>query len=100
HERARALVARRKRMSALASIDTNRATALANLHRYEAADRMYARAARTYLRMGEEAASLITEYNRAYLQYLRGRFQRSVQELSDLQTRFARLGNERHVALC
>ena len=98
--RARPVAARRKRMAALAAIDTNRATALANLHRYDAADRIYARTARTYRRLGEEAAALVVEYNRAYLQYLRGRMRRAVDELAALRVRFHEAGNERFVALC
>src|SRR5437763_1919438 len=67
---------------------------------FEQSDSMYERAER----LSEELqlANLLAQasYNRAYLQYLRGRYSEALHSFSRLRPRFERAGSQRHCALC
>src|SRR5437867_13002123 len=70
------------------------------LGEFEQSDHMYERAEEL---SGElELAHLMAQasYNRAYLQYLRGRYSEALHSFSRLRQRFERAGSHRHCALC
>ena len=85
---------------ALAQTCNNLGNVLSMLDQFEQSDSMYERAER----LSEELqlANLLAQasYNRAYLQYLRGRYSEALHSFSRLRPRFERAGSQRHCALC
>jgi len=85
---------------ALAQICNNLGNVLSMLDQFEQSDNFYDRAEK----LSEELklADLLAQasYNRAYLQYLRGRYSEALHSFSRLRPRFERAGSQRHCALC
>jgi len=100
YARARRIIARRDAGGVLATIDMNRATTLTNLERYDQAERLYRRVRRAYEARGVHAMVLRTEYNHAYLRFVRGQFHDALQRFRALRAEFDRIPDRRHVALC
>jgi CHAT domain-containing protein len=84
----------------VAATDTARANAYTNLFHFARAERLYRRCAEHFRSRGQIATALQVEYNHAYLAFYRGRFQDSLARFAAVQREFAKLGDERHVALC
>src|SRR5213594_719006 len=85
---------------ALAQTCNNLGNVLSMLDQFEQSDNFYDRAEK----LSEELklAHLVAQasYNRAYLQYLRGRYSEALHSFSRLRQRFERAGSHRHCALC
>lgn len=78
----------------------NLANALADIDEFEKSDEMYAIAIQLSQKLGWTDLSIQAEYNRAYLQYLRGRYSDALDAFSRLRVEFEKAGSLRHYALC
>ena len=84
----------------IAKTSLNLANILSNIDQFEEADRLYeeCRELSEQIRLHELATQ--AGYNRAYLQFLRGRYSESLNSFGRLRERFDISGSERHSALC
>ncbi|HEY2383650.1 MAG TPA: CHAT domain-containing tetratricopeptide repeat protein [Terriglobia bacterium] len=78
----------------------NLANALADIDEFEKSDQMYAASIKLCHKLGWADLSIQAEYNRAYLQYLRGRYSDALDAFSRLRAEFEKAGSLRHYALC
>src|SRR5438132_1880107 len=70
------------------------------LDQFEMSDNLYERAEKLSQERKLDDLSAQASYNRAYLQYLRGRYSDALHSFSRLRARFERAGSQRHCALC
>ena len=85
---------------ALAQTFNNLGNVLSMLDQFEQSDNMYERAEKLSEELNLADLSAQASYNRAYLQYLRGRYSDALHSFSRLRSRFERAGSQRHCALC
>ena len=85
---------------ALAQICNNLGNVLSMLDQFDMSDNMYERAEKLSQELKLADLSAQASYNRAYLQYLRGRYSDALHSFSRLRPRFQRAGSQRHCALC
>src|SRR5438876_1221717 len=85
---------------ALAQICNNLGNVLSMLDEFEQSDNLYERAEKLSQELKLADLSAQASYNRAYLQYLRGRYSDALHSFSRLRARFQRAGSQRHCALC
>ena len=84
---------------ALAQSYLNLGNALASIDSFEKADEMYEKSEAVSLDVGMLDLCAQANYNRAYLHYLRGRYNDALQSFARLRQRFEQSGS-RHYALC
>ena len=82
-----------------AVLAANRANALEACHRYRAAERGFDAARRLFRAAGAEHSSAQVEYNAAYSQLLRGRYDAALRGYARTEEVFERLGDDRHLGL-
>ncbi|MDA1195412.1 MAG: CHAT domain-containing protein, partial [Planctomycetota bacterium] len=99
-DRCRRVLRRTAKRATITGIDTNRATALTNLERYDQAERLYRRVIREHEASGVHAMALRAAYNHAYLVFVRGEFHRALRQFRALREQFLQAGDRRHVAMC
>ena len=80
------------------ALAANRANALEAVHRYRAAERHFEAAGSAFTDAGADHTVAQVEYNRAYGEMLRGRYQDSLRRYAGIADVFERLGDERHLA--
>jgi tetratricopeptide (TPR) repeat protein len=85
---------------AIAVSTFNLSTSLADVDQFEKSDEMYAKAIELSERRGLTDLATQANYNRAYLQYLRGRYSEALDSFSRLRLKFEAAGSWRHLALC
>jgi len=78
----------------------NIANALAEIDRFDKSDEMYLRSIEMSRKLGMTDVWTQANYNRAYLQYLRGRYSVALESFSRLRNNFEAAGSLRHAALC
>lgn len=99
-DRGRSVLVRSAKRSVITGIDSNRATALTNLERYDQADRLYRRVIREHEAQGVHAMSLRAAYNHACLKFVRGEYHQALRQFRTLRRQFVQIEDRRHVALC
>jgi tetratricopeptide (TPR) repeat protein len=87
-------------MSALAMISANCANVYSCLDDFRQAQDAYQRAYELATDQEMELTAARAKYNLGYLQFLKGDYHQALHEWHEGLNRFARLGDERHVALC
>jgi CHAT domain-containing protein/tetratricopeptide (TPR) repeat protein len=85
---------------ALAQTWNNLGNVLSMLDQFEQSDNLYERAEKLSDELKLVDLSAQASYNRAYLQYLRGRYSDALHSFSRLRPRFKRAGSQRFCALC
>src|SRR5262249_27037343 len=78
----------------------NLGNVLSNLDRFEESDEMYARAITLSQDLGMTNLWTQANYNRTYMQYLRGRYSAALEGFSQLRQKFEAAGSLRHYSLC
>jgi CHAT domain-containing protein len=78
----------------------NTAVVLTVLHEFERATELYRKALVLSESQGKTAWVLMSRYNLAYMQYLRGEAGEALRQYTDLRQEFDRVGDERHTCLC
>ena len=91
YDRGRRVFVRLGMRDVLSTIDMNRATTLTNLEHYDQAERLYRRVRREHTARGVHAMALRTEYNHAYLRFVRGQFHDALQRFRRLRGEFAQI---------
>jgi CHAT domain-containing protein/tetratricopeptide (TPR) repeat protein len=100
YERAGAVFAASGDLTAQAVIALNLANAHSNLDDFRQAERLYQRAYDLYSAQGMEMAATHAKYSLGYLHFLKGEYHQAMRVLHETRDALARLGDERHVALC
>jgi len=85
---------------AIALSSFNLGNALADIDQFEKSDEMYAQAIELSETLGLRDLATQANYNRAYLNYLRGRYSAALESFSRLRQKFEEAGSWRHYALC
>ena len=81
-----------------AGIAVNRGNALQGCSRFQAAERQFRLAAALYAAAGRDHTVAQVEYNAAYADLLRGRYESALQRYAEVESKFRRLDDERHLA--
>ena len=84
----------------IARTSLNLANVLSNMDQFEKADGLYEQCRQLSDELQLEELSSQAGYNRAYLQYLRGRYSDALNSFGRLRERFQVSGSRRHYALC
>jgi tetratricopeptide (TPR) repeat protein len=100
YSKAREIFRKLEDREGMARSSLNLANILCNIDQFEQADALYdeCRKLSDELQLGELSAQ--AGYNRAYLQYLRGRYSDALNSFGLLRQRFEITGSQRHSALC
>src|SRR5262245_6530250 len=85
---------------AIALSSFNLGNALAEIDQFEKSDQMYAQAIELSETLGLTDLATQANYNRAYLNYLRGRYSTALESFTRLRRKFEEAGSWRHYALC
>jgi len=85
---------------AIALSSFNLGNALADIDQFEKSDQMYAQAIELSETLGLTDLATQANYNRAYLNYLRGRYSTALESFTRLRRKFEEAGSWRHYALC
>lgn len=78
----------------------NLANVMSNLDEFEKADHLYEQCQKECDELHLDEMWAHAAYNRAYLQYLRGRYSEALNSFGRLRQRFENSGSQRHSALC
>ncbi len=84
----------------IAKTSLNLANILSNVDEFDAADVLYEQCRNLSDELQLHELSVQAGYNRAYLQYLRGRYSDALNSFGRLRQRFQVTGSRRHSALC
>ena len=100
YSNAREIFQKRGDAEGIARTSLNLANVLCNMDQFEQADGFYEQCRKLSDELDLHELSAQAGYNRAYLQYLRGRYSDALNSFGHLRERFQVSGSRRHYALC
>jgi tetratricopeptide (TPR) repeat protein len=100
YDRAREVFTEANDKSALAIVTLNSATVYSNLDDFRRSQAEYTQAYELSCEQQMDLIAAQAKYNLGYLHFLKGEYHQALREWHDGSSRFARLGDERHAALC